>query len=65
MTLIGLLILCVVVGMALYLLRLVPMDDTIKLVVRVIVIGILIIVAILFLAQLAGLSTGMAPLRLR
>lgn len=61
MSLIGLLILCVVVGAALYLLQLVPMDATVKQVIKVVVILILVVYVILFLATLAGLSTGGFP----
>jgi hypothetical protein len=65
MSLIGLLILCVVVGGILYLLNMMPIDNTIKQVIKVVVILILIIYLILLLAALLGLSTGMPPLRIR
>jgi hypothetical protein len=59
MTLIGLLILLVVVGAALYILQLIPLDATVKMVIRVIVLVILIVYVILFLAALAGLPVGL------
>ena len=65
MTLIGLLILLVVAGAALYLLQLVPIDGTVKQVIKVVVILVLVIYVILFLASLAGFSTGIPGLRVR
>jgi hypothetical protein len=65
MNLVGLLILCIVIGAGLYLLDLVPIDATIKRVIRVVVILILVIIVILFLAQMLGLGTGTTSLRLR
>lgn len=58
MSLIGLLILCVIAGAALYLLQLVPLDATVKQVIKVVVILVLVIYVLLFLATMAGLSTG-------
>lgn len=65
MTLIGLLIICVLVGAGLYLLQLLPIDETLKRIIWIVVIVVLVIYVIIFLAGLAGLSTGLAPLKIR
>jgi hypothetical protein len=65
MSLIGLLIVCVIVGAVLYLLQLLPIDTTMKQIIKVIVIVVLVIYVILFLASLMGWSTGGADLRIR
>ena len=51
-----LLILLIVVGAALYILQLVPIDATIKRIIQVIVIVILVIYAIKLLLPIAGLG---------
>lgn len=58
MTLITLLIVCIIVGAGLYLLGLVPIDPTVKNVIRVIIIVVLIVYVILFLAGLLGMPVG-------
>ena len=65
MSLIGLLIVCVIVGGALYLLQLVPIDETVKAVICVVAIVVLIIYVLLFFAALFGLSAGMPALRIK
>lgn len=65
MTLIGLIIVLIVVGAALYLLNLLPIDATVKQVIRVVVIVILIIYALLFVAGLLGLATGLPGVQTR
>ena len=65
MTIIGLLILLVVAGAALYLLNLIPMDATIRQVIRIIIVVVLIVYVIIFLAGLAGLTTGLPGVRTR
>ena len=65
MSILGLVILLVIVGAALYLLQLVPMDATIRTVLKVVIITVLIVYAIIFLAGLAGLSTGLPGVRTR
>jgi hypothetical protein len=59
-----LLILGVLVGSGL-LLQLMPIDETAKHVVRVVVIVVLMIDVTLFLADMVGWSTGTAPLPLQ
>ena len=63
MTLIGLIIMLVVVGAALYLLQLLPLDPTVKQVIRVVIIVVLIIYVVIFFAGLLGLQTGLPKLR--
>lgn len=65
MSLVGLLILCIVVGVGLYLLNMVPMDTTVKRIIRIVIILILVIYVIYFIAQMMGLSTGLPPMRVR
>lgn len=65
MTIIGLIIVCLVVGAGLYLLQLLPIDATIKVVIKVVLILVLVIYVVLFLAGLLGMSTGMPDLRSR
>lgn len=65
MSIIGLLILCIVVGVGLYLLNMVPMDATFKQIIRVIVILIFVIYMILFIASIFGLHTGIPLMRVR
>ena len=55
MGIVTLLIVLVVTGAALYLLQLVPIDATVKTVIRVVVIAVLVIYCVLFLASLLGL----------
>lgn len=52
----GFLIALVIVGAALYLLNLAPIDDTVKRVIQVIVIVVLIVYAIRLLLPMAGLG---------
>ncbi len=56
MSIISLLIICLVIGAALYLLGMVPIDEAVKQIIRVVVILILVIYVILFLAALFGIS---------
>lgn len=65
MSLIGLLILCVVVGAGLYLLNMVPIDPAIKTVIRVVVILVLVIYVIVFIATMFGVNTNFPPMRVR
>jgi hypothetical protein len=51
----------VIVGVALYLLNLVPMDDTIRTVIRVIV----ILFIILYMLQVLGFWHGLSNVRIR
>jgi hypothetical protein len=62
---IGLLILCIVVGVGLYLLSMAPMDPTIKRIIRIVVILVLVIYVIIFIANMFGVATGVPPMRLR
>lgn len=62
MTLIDLLIVLILIGIGLYLLNLIPMDATVKQIVRVVV----IVVAVLFVLRAFGLLDALnVPLRLR
>lgn len=65
MGLIWLIILCLIVGAGLYLLQLAPIDATVKQVIKVVAILVLIIYALLFLASLLGVGTGLPAMRLR
>ena len=57
MNIVYLLIVCVIVGAGLYLLSLVPIDETVKTIIRVVIIVVLIIYVIIFLAGLLGVAT--------
>jgi hypothetical protein len=61
MTLIGLLVLLIIVGLVLYLISLLPIDSTIKLIIHAIV----VVVVILWLLEALGLLTGGPVLRIR
>jgi hypothetical protein len=65
MSLVGLLIVCLIVGVGLYLLDMVPMNPTVKRIIRIVVILILVIYVILFIAGMFGLTTGMPDIRMR
>lgn len=58
---ISLLVILLIVGVALYLVTLIPMDPTFKQIIRVVV----ILVAILYVLQALGLWSGFGNLRLR
>ncbi len=65
MSIVTVLIVCLVVGAALYLLGLAPIDGTVKQIIRVVVILLLVIYVIVFIASIFGLSTGLPPMRIR
>ena len=65
MGLVGLIIVLVICGAGLYLIGLLPIDATMKQVIKVIIIVIVVVYVLVFLAGLAGLSSGWAPVRLR
>lgn len=65
MSLIGLLIVCILVGAGLYLLAMMPIDETVKKIIRVVVILVLVIYVIVFVGTMFGLTTGVLPMRLR
>lgn len=58
MSLLGLLIIAIVVGAALYLVNLLPLDPTFKAIIRVVAIVIFIIYVLMFLFGQAGLFRG-------
>ena len=62
MGIVTMLIILVVAGGGLYILQAVPLDPTIKLILRAIIIIVVVVYVILFLAALAGLSTGLPGL---
>lgn len=55
MTLLGLVVLLILVGVALYLIRLIPMDETIRKVISILV----IVVVVLYIIQALGLLGGL------
>lgn len=61
MSLISLIVFLIVVGVALYLVSLIPMDATVKRIIQVLV----ILVVVLWLVEALGLLSGIGNIRLR
>lgn len=63
MSVVFLLIVCVLVGAGLYLLSMAPIDETVKQIMRVVIIVVLLVYVIIFLANLLGMPVGIGKVR--